>query len=83
MEIGNVGDGGKGSLHKGKKGSGKGKDGKGKKGKDKDKPGPKKDEPKCAICWKTTHTTDKCWFNTRQGQGKPQGPCPTGPAGCG
>ena len=69
----------KATPHKGKKGSGKGdgkkgKDGKGKKGQDKDKPGPKKDEPKCAICWKTTHTTDKCWFNTKgKGKGSPKG----------
>ena len=63
-----------------RKGSGKGdgkkgKDAKGKqKGKDKEKPGAKKDEPKCAICWKTTHTTEKCWFNTKgKSKGTPKG----------
>ena len=80
MEIGQVGDGGKPNPHKGKKGSGKGdskkgKDAKGKQtGKDKEKPGAKKDEPKRAICWKTTRATEKCWFNTKgKSKGTPKG----------
>ena len=70
MDIGQIGHG---------KGKGKGKDGKGKegkKGKGKDSKGKNKEshnngqggkanenKDRCAICWKTGHTTEKCWFN--------------------
>ena len=70
MDIGKVGDG-KGS-DKGKKGKGKGgKTDKGKGKNDTPKGGDKKEheKPNCAICWKNSHTTDKCWFNTK-GKGK-------------
>ena len=74
MDIGRVGDGDKG--HKGKgKGHEKGDNKKGKgndkpKGKGSDGKGSKdNDKPKCAICWKNSHTTDKCWYNGK-GKGK-------------
>lgn len=74
MDIGKIGDGkdgkGKGKDGKGKdaKGKGKDKDGKGK-GKEKDKP--KGDvSNRCAICWKTSRATEKCWFN---GNGQKKG----------
>ena len=79
MDIGQIGHG---------KGKGKGKDGKGKegkKGKGKDSKGKNKEshnngkggkanenKDRCAICWKTGHTTEKCWFNTK-GQEKGKG----------
>ena len=74
MDIGKIGDhlhgkgkkgekGGKNNQkggHKGKGEKGKSKDGKGKgSGKSKD------EKPRCAICWKTSHTTDKCWRNSK------------------
>jgi len=76
MDIGKIGDyqqgkgkkgdkGGKNNQkegHKGKGEKGKSKDGKGKgSGKSKD------EKPRCAICWKTSHTTDKCWHNCGTG----------------
>jgi hypothetical protein len=80
MEIGQIGHG---------KGKGKGKDGNGKagkKGKEKKTKGTSKDshssgksgkssdsKDRCAICWKTGHTTEKCWFNSKgreKGKGK-------------
>ena len=46
--------------HKGKGEKGESKDGKGKgSGKSKD------EKPRCATCWKTSHTTDKCWHNSK------------------
>lgn len=80
MDIGKIGDKG----GKGKKGDGKGKNDKGKGGKDqhgkgkgtssKDGKG-KSDKERCAICWKTSHPTDKCWYNSKgheKGKGKSQ-----------
>ena len=84
MDISLVGDG---------KGKGKGKDGKGKdnkkdkgkeaKGKGKDShnnKGGKGQQEKdcCAICWKTGHTIEKCWFNSK---GQPKGKGKKGVAG--
>lgn len=80
MDIGKIG--GKGG--KGKKGDNKGKNDKGKGGKDhhgkgKGKPSQdgkgKNDKERCAICWKTSHSTDKCWYNSKgheKGNGKSQ-----------
>ena len=78
MDISLVGDG---------KGKGKGKDGKGKdnmNGKEK-RPKEKertatatKEKDRCAICWKTGHTTEKCWFNSK---GQPKGKGNKGVAG--
>ena len=79
MDISLVGDGkGKGE---GKNGKGKGhKKGKGKeaKGKGKDSHSNKggkgqQEKNRCAICWKTGHATEKCWFiskNRPKGKGK-------------
>ena len=84
MDISLVGDG---------KGKGKGKDGKGKdnkKGKGKEAKGKGKDshnnkggkgqqeKDRCAICWKTGHTIEKCWFNSK---GQPKGKGKKGVAG--
>ena len=84
MDISLVGDG---------KGKGKGKDGKGKdnkKGKGKEAKGKGKDshsnkggkgqreKDRCAICWKTGHATEKCWFNSK---GQPKGKGKKGVAG--
>ena len=77
MDIGKVGDDkgkGKGKKGKGKEQKGKGKGGdsnKGGKGKDKPKGSDNKD--RCPICWKTGHTVEKCWFNSKgndKGKGK-------------
>ena len=70
-------------------GKGKGKDGKGKEGKKskgKESKGKSKEsntsgkgtkstesKDRCAICWKTSHTTEKCWFSKKgqeNGKGK-------------
>ena len=81
MDIGKIGDkGGKGKRgdkRKNDKGKG-GKDNHGKgKGKScKDDGGKKNEKDWCAICWKTSHATDKCWYNSEaqeKGGGKSQG----------
>ncbi len=80
MDIGKIGDkGGKGKKgDKGKKYKGKGvKDnhGKGKGKSSKDDGGKKNDKERCAICRKTSHATDKCWYNSKgheKGKGKSQ-----------
>ena len=75
MEIGQTGHGkGKG---KGKNGTGKegknGKDGKNKDSHNSGKSGKNSDSKnRCAICWKTGNTTEKCWFNSK-GQEKGRG----------
>ena len=70
MDIGKIGDkGGKGKKgDKGKNDKGKGgKDshGKGKGKSSKDGGGKKNGKERCAICWKTSHATDKCWYNSK------------------
>ena len=80
MDIGKIGDkGGKGKKgEKGKNDKGKGgKDshGKGKGKSSKDDGGKKNEKERCAICWKTSHATDKCWYNSKgheKGKGKSQ-----------
>ena len=76
MDIGHVGDGkgkGKGKEGKGKDAKkGKGKDGKGKSKEQPSKQGKGSEKDRCAICWKTSHTTEKCWFNSK-GQSKGKG----------
>ena len=37
-----------------------------------------KEKDRCAICWKTGHTTEKCWFNSK---GQPKGKGNKGVAG--
>ena len=37
-----------------------------------------KEKDRCAICWKTGHTTEKCWFNSK---GQPKGKGKKGVAG--
>ena len=74
VDISHVGDGkgkGKGKEGKGKDAKkGKGKDGKGKSKEQPSKQGKGSEKDQCAICWKTSHAIEKCWFNSK---GQPKG----------